>query len=186
MLRSLVGSEMCIRDRSRHDNKYSDFLARRFFIVFASEKPLSQGRTNQCNVWQLSTWFEHDVKPRMRGECYLIRFADDFICSFQYESDARRYQAVLPKRLGRYSLAVAEDKTKLIRFGRFARDDQSRSGAPETFDFLGFTHYCGLSRQGRFKLKRHTSGKKFRIKLRDMRLWFGKQLSVPVLSLIHI
>ena len=68
----------------------------------------------------------------------------------------------------------------MIRFGRFARDDQSRSGAPETFDFLGFTHYCGLSRQGRFKLKRHTSGKKFRIKLRDMRLWFGKQLSVPV------
>ena len=91
-----------------------------------------------------------------------------------------RYQTVLPKRLARFSLAVAEEKTKLIQFGRFAREDQSRSGAPETFDFLGFTHYCGLSRKGRFKLKRCTSGKKFQIKLRDMRLWFDKQLSVPV------
>ena len=150
----------------------------------ATEEGVPQGASLSpllANVYLhyvLDQWFEHDVKPRMRGECYLIRFADDFICSFQYESDARRYQAVLPKRLGRYSLAVAEDKTKLIRFGRFARDNRSCGGAPETFDFLGFTHYCGLSRKGRFKLKRHTSGKKFRIKLRDMRLWFHKQLSV--------
>ena len=128
----------------------------------------------------LDEWLERDVKPRMKGECYLIRFADDFICSFELHSDAMRYQTVLPKRLARFSLAVAEEKTKLIQFGRFAREDQSRSGAPETFDFLGFTHYCGLSRKGRFKLKRCTSGKKFQIKLRDMRLWFDKQLSVPV------
>ena len=128
----------------------------------------------------LDEWLERDVKPRMKGECYLVRFADDFICSFELHSDAMRYQTVLPKRLARFSLAVAEEKTKLIQFGRFAREDQSRSGAPETFDFLGFTHYCGLSRKGRFKLKRCTSGKKFQIKLRDMRLWFDKQLSVPV------
>ena len=90
----------------------------------ATEEGVPQGASLSpllANVYLhyvLDQWFEHDVKPRMRGECYLIRFADDFICSFQYESDARRYQAVLPKRLGRYSLAVAEDKTKLIRFGR--------------------------------------------------------------------
>ena len=87
---------------------------------------------------------------------------------------------MLPRRLGRFSLAVAEDKTKLIRFGRFARDRHSRGKAPETFDFLGFTHYCGLSRGGKFKLKRKTSGKKFRMKLREMRLWFVQQLSTPV------
>jgi len=130
----------------------------------------------------LDEWFERDVKPRMQGEAYLIRFADDFICCFDRESDARRYQSVLPKRLARYSLSVAEEKTKLIRFGRFARRDNQRlgEGAASTFDFLGFTHYCGQSRAGRFKLKRKTSGKKLRVKLREMRLWFHHQLSTPV------
>jgi len=130
----------------------------------------------------LDEWFDRDVKPRLRGEAYLIRFADDFVCGFELESDARRYQTVLPKRLGRFSLSVAEEKTKLIRFGRFARRDCQRrgEGAPGTFDFLGFTHYCGHSRSGRFKLKRKTSGKKLRVKLREMRLWFHHQLSTPV------
>lgn len=130
----------------------------------------------------LDEWFEQEVKPRLRGEASIIRFADDFVCCFEFESDALRYQAVLPKRLGRYSLSVAEEKTKLIRFGRFARRDHQRrgEGAPSTFDFLGFTHYCGLSRAGNFKLKRKTSGKKLRVKLTEMRLWFHHQLSTPV------
>jgi group II intron reverse transcriptase/maturase len=152
----------------------------------ATEEGVPQGASLSpllANVYLhyvLDQWFERDVKPRMRGECYLLRFADDFICCFQDARDAERYQTVLPKRLGRYSLEVAEDKTKLIRFGRFARASQTRSGAPDTFDFLGFTHYCGLSRAGKFKLKRKTSGKKLRVKLREMRLWFHKQLSTPV------
>jgi len=130
----------------------------------------------------LDEWFEPDVKPRMQGEASLIRFADDFICCFERESDARRYQAVLPKRLARFSLSVAEEKTKLIRFGRFARRECQRlgAGAPGTFDFLGFTHYCGTSRAGRFKLKRKTSGKKLRVKLKEMRLWLHHQLSTLV------
>ena len=74
------------------------------------------------------------------------------------------------------------DKTKLLRFGRFARRDCQRrgEGAPETFDFLGFTHYCGLSRAGRFKLKRKTSTKKLRIKLLDLKRWFNKMLDTPI------
>ena len=70
----------------------------------------------------------------------------------------------------------------MIRFGRFAGRDSQRhgEGAPTTFDFLGFTHYCGRSRAGKFKLKRKTSGKKLRVKLREMRLWFHHQLSIPV------
>lgn len=135
----------------------------------------------------LDKWFERDVKPRMRGESSLIRYADDFIVSFELESDAMKYQSVLPKRLARFSLSVAEDKTKLIRFGRFARRDcQRRSeGAPQTFDFLGFTHYCGTSRAGRFKLKRKTSTKKLRGKLQDLNRWFWKQLSTPILEMWH-
>ena len=135
----------------------------------------------------LDQWFERDVKPRMRGESYLIRYADDFIVGFELESDAVRYQTVLPKRLGRFSLSVAEDKTKLIRFGRFARRDCQRrgEGAPQTFDFLGFTHYCGTSRAGRFKLKRKTSTKKLRVKLLDLKRWFWKQLATPLDEMWH-
>lgn len=130
----------------------------------------------------LDQWFEQEVEPRLKGEAYLIRFADDFVCCFELESDATRYQTVLPKRLDRYSLSVAEEKSQLIRFGRFARRDHQRrgEGAPGTFDFLGFTHYCGHSRAGKFKLKRKTSGKKLRAKLTEMRLWFHHQLSTSV------
>ena len=129
----------------------------------------------------LDEWFERDVKPRLRGEAYLIRYADDFICAFQYESDARRFQAVLRKRLARFSLELAEEKTKLLRFGRFAERDTARlgEGAPSTFDFLGFTHYCGHSRAGKFKLKRKTSKKKLRVKFRDLKAWFRSNLTTP-------
>ena len=98
----------------------------------------------------LDQWFEREVKPRLRGEAYIIRYADDFICAFEREEDALRFQSVLPKRLARFSLELAEDKTKLLRFGRFAARESARrdEGAPGTFDFLGFTHYCGKSRAG--------------------------------------
>jgi group II intron reverse transcriptase/maturase len=130
----------------------------------------------------LDQWFEREVKPCLRGQASLIRYADDFICCFELESDARRYQAVLPKRLARYSLSVAEEKTNLLRFGRFARRDAKRhgEGSPETFDFLGITHYCGRSRAGKFKLKRKTSGKKYRQKVLELRRWFTSQLDVPI------
>ena len=96
----------------------------------------------------LDQWFEQAVKPRLRGEAYIVRYADDFICAFELESDARRFQEVLPKRLARFSLELAGEKTQLLRFGRFARRDCQRrgEGSPGTFDFLGFTHYCGQSR----------------------------------------
>lgn len=130
----------------------------------------------------LDQWFERDVRPRMQGEAYLIRYADDFIAAFELESDARRFQTVLPKRLARFSLQLAEEKTKLLRFGRFARRECQRhgEGAPSTFDFLGFTHYCGTSRAGRFKLKRKTAKKKFKAKVRALKDWFHHHLTTPL------
>ena len=118
-----------------------------------------------------------------------VRFprATRLIVGFELESDAVRYQTVLPKRLARFSLSVAEDKAKLIRFGRFARRECQRrgAGAPQTFDFLGFTHYCGTSRAGRFKLKRKTSTKKLRLKLLDLNRWSWKQLETPIGEMWH-
>ncbi len=132
----------------------------------------------------LDEWFERDVKPRLAGEAYIIRYADDFICAFELESDARRFQEVLSKRLARFSLELAEEKTKLLRFGRFARRDCQRlgEGSPGTFDFLGFTHYCGTSRAGKFKLKRRTAKKKFKAKVRDLKNWFRSTSHDPVVG----
>ena len=130
----------------------------------------------------LDQWFERDVKPRLRGEAYIIRYADDFICAFELERDAERFHEVLSKRLARFSLKLAEEKTKLLRFGRFARQYYQRrgEGAPGTFDFLGFTHYCGRSRAGKFKLKRRTAKKKFKAKVRDLKNWFHQHLTTPL------
>ena len=130
----------------------------------------------------LDLWFEHDVKPRLRGAAYLVRYADDFICAFECESDARGFQEVLVQRLGDFSLELALEKSKLLRFGRFAERESARlgEGRPGVFDFLGFTHYCGLSRAGKFKLKRRTSKKKLKGKLRDFQDWLRSQLTVPL------
>jgi len=130
----------------------------------------------------LDEWFEQTVTPRLSGYASMIRFADDFVCLFERESDAKRFQEVLGKRLGRYSLELAEEKTKLIRFGRFARRDCQRlgEGAPSTFDFLGFTHYCGHSRSSKFKLKRRTATKKFRSKVSELKDWFRSRLTAPL------
>ena len=130
----------------------------------------------------LDEWFEQEVKPRLLGEASIIRFADDFICTFEREADAKRFREVLTRRLGRYSLELAEEKTKLLRFGRFARRDCQRrgEGSPGTFDFLGFMHYCGHSRSGKFKLKRRTSAKKFGVKVRELKDWFRTQLTTPI------
>ena len=130
----------------------------------------------------LDEWFEQQVTPRLRGRASIIRFADDFVCTFEKESDAKRFREVLVKRLGGYSLELAEEKTKLIRFGRFASRDSQRygEGSPGTFVFLGFMHYCGLSRAGKFKLKRRTAAKRFRSKLADLKAWFRSKLTTPI------
>lgn len=156
--------------------------------LFASEGGVPQGSclspllANVYLHYVLDRWFEDDVKPRMAGAAYMVRYADDFICAFQVERDARRFQEVLSKRLGRFSLELAADKTKLIRFGRYAARDSQRAGAgaPSTFDFLGFTHYCGLSRTGKFKLKRCTAKKKFRQKVAALKDWFRANLTTPI------
>lgn len=112
----------------------------------------------------LDLWVEEAVKPRMRGEISLYRFADDFVVCFQYRSDAERFQEVLSKRFAKYGLKLHPDKTRLMAFGRFAEQEARRNGRrkPETFGFLGFTFYCGISRAGRFVVKCKTMSKRLR------------------------
>jgi len=134
--------------------------------------------------YALDEWFAKVVKRDCQGEAYLVRYADDFVACFQYEADARWFRTALEGRLGKFQLEVEPTKTRMLRFGRFAKRDLERRGERvAVFDFLGLTHYCGTSRAGRFKLKWRTSKKRLRVKLHAMREWIRSHLTVPVAEL---
>jgi RNA-directed DNA polymerase len=99
----------------------------------------------------LDKWFEQEVKPRLRGRAYEVRYCDDFILCFQYREDAQRVLRVLHQRFARFGLELHPEKTRLIEFGRYAAAHARRrgEGKPATFDFLGFTHIGARSRKRR-------------------------------------
>lgn len=112
----------------------------------------------------LDEWFEQEVQPRLKGQSFIIRFADDFLLGFTDKEDALRVMEVLPKRMAKYGLSLHPEKTKLISLNEQEQDKQ-------TFDFLGFTHYMGKSLKGNWILKRQTSRKKFKASLSRMKEW---------------
>jgi hypothetical protein len=121
----------------------------------------------------LDEWVETVVKPRMRGEVYLIRYADDHIICFQYREDAERVAETLRKRFAKYGLELHEEKTRLIPFGRFAEENLRRQGQhkPPTFDFLSFTHICTRGRNGKFTVHVRTSRTRMRRAMQRMADW---------------
>ena len=129
----------------------------------------------------LDDWFAKVVRRDAEGQAHLVRYADDFVACFEKESDAVKFRRSLEQRLARFGLELEPTKTRTLRFGRFAARDATRRGErPAVFDFLGFTHYCGQSRAGWFKLKRRTSKKRLRAKLRAVREWIRSHLTLPV------
>lgn len=133
----------------------------------------------------LDVWFEKVVRKRSMGKAYMIRYADDFVCCFQYEQDAIRFYEALGTRLGKFGLTLAAEKTKIIAFGRFAKQDAAKGSKPATFDFLGFTHYCSISHKGKFRVKLRTSRKKFQASLQRMTAWVQENRNRPVGELMH-
>jgi group II intron reverse transcriptase/maturase len=127
----------------------------------------------------LDEWFVRDVQPRMKGKCFLIRFADDFVIGTELEYDAKRVMEVLPKRLDRFKLTVHPEKTKLVRFGKPARGSKA-APASGTFDFLGFTHYWAKSLRGNWVIKRETASKKLRGFMKRMWRWCRKNRHEPL------
>src|SRR2546425_1581876 len=109
----------------------------------------------------LDLWFERVVKPRLRGEAYLVRYIDDFVLCFQYRADALRVQKALGQRLGKFGLTLESSKTKLVEFGRFAQRHASKRGRkrPETIYFLGFTLYCTRNQKGNFRIGMRTESR---------------------------
>ena len=121
----------------------------------------------------LDLWFEKGIKPRLNGEGYYVRYADDFLIMFQYENEAGKVMQALIPRLGKFGLEVAEDKTRILPIGRF-------KGTKEDFDFLGFTFYNTKTRTGKYRVGVRTSKKKLKAKKQAVKAWLKTRLTKPV------
>lgn len=118
----------------------------------------------------LDMWFDKIVKKRCKGEAYIVRYADDFVCLFQYENEANEFYQALNERLKKFNLELSEDKSKIIRFGRFAKQN-SKDGNTEKFDFLGFTFINGETLTGKYRIIYRTSKKKMKAKKQSVKEW---------------
>jgi RNA-directed DNA polymerase len=127
-------------------------------------------------------WVEQWRGHQARGDVIVVRYADDWVAGFQHRADAERFKRAVEQQLGQYGLQLHPEKTRLIEFGRFAREDRRRRGQskPETFDFLGFTHCCGQTQQGKFMVLRLTSAKRLRAKLHAVKDELRKRMHRPI------
>ena len=172
-----------------HDIKDKNFLryVKRFLIggvmegtkLMDSDKGTPQGGlispilANVYLHYVLDLWFEKAIKPRVKGEAYYVRYADDFLIMFQYREEAEKVLAVLGKRMGKFALELAEDKTRIVPVGRNSKKE-------DRFEFLGFEFYNTKTRVGTWKLGIRTSPKKLKLKKTALRQWIREQLAMPL------
>lgn len=128
-------------------------------------------------------WADRWRRHHAQGNVIFVRYADDIVAGFEYEADAKRFHAVAQQLMEQFALSLHPEKTRLVEFGRHAAENRTKRGLgkPETFNFLGFTHICGRSRQGKFQLKRKTRRDRLRDRLKKIReeLRRRRHLSIP-------
>ena len=155
----------------------------------ASEEGCPQGSSISpllANIYLhyvLDLWVQQWRQRHARGDVIIVRWADDFVVGFQYQDDAERFKEQLSERLRRFSLELHPEKTRLIRFGRFARRDCQRfdgQSKPATFNFLGFTHYCGVNQNGKFLVGRVTQRKRMTSKLHEVKAALREHMHQPI------
>jgi group II intron reverse transcriptase/maturase len=144
-------------------------------VVDGKSMQVSQSGTPQgniispllCNVYLhhvLDEWMDKTIRPLLKGEIYIVRYADDFVIGFENEEDAIRVCRTLPKRMNKYGLTIHPEKSKLIKFTPWGE-----GGKAPTFDFLGFTHYWAKSQRGKWVVKRKTRQKKMQAVTKGLR-----------------
>lgn len=131
----------------------------------------------------LDIWFDKVVKKDCEGEAYIIRYADDFVCMFQNENEAKKFYTDLKIRLAKFGLEIAEDKSKIIRFGRYAKQNEP-GGETETFDFLGFMHINGKTRAGKYTVAHRISRKKMKVKRARIKEWLKYNIRDKIPNII--
>lgn len=157
-------------------------------VVTVSETGTGQGSvaspllSNVYLHYVFDLWAERWRRRQATGDMIIVRYADDIIIGFQHEGDARRFWDAMRERLMEFSLSLHPDKTRLIRFGRFAAVQRAERGLgkPETFTFLGFTLICGQTRHGRFALQRKTRGDRMRAKLKEIKKELRRRMHQPI------
>ena len=135
----------------------------------------------------LTLWFKLVVQREMQGECFLVNFADDFVAGFQYKWEAENYYKLLKERMEKFGLQLEDSKSRLLQSGAYIARAKQKSGECirlQTFDFLGFTFYCGRSRKGMPYIMPKTSSKKFRQKIRDIKVWLYANRDQPLKKLM--
>jgi RNA-directed DNA polymerase len=126
----------------------------------------------------LDLWFEKKIKPKSEGRVYLCRYADDFVCLFQFQRDAERFYRELPERLAKFGLEVSKEKTRIISFSKFRIEENSR------FEFLGFEFSWGRTKTGKPLIRRRTSRNKLRRSLVNLKEWLKENIKLRVKELI--
>jgi len=165
------------------DKKFNRYVVRflKAGIMEGTERHKSDKGTPQGGVispilaniylhYVLDLWFEQYVKIKSKGEAYLVRYADDFVCCFENDEDAKVFYEELKERMKKFDLELSEDKSKIIRFGKDSDNN-------EKFDFLGFTHINGINRQGKYKLIHKTSKKKTQAKKIAVKEWIKENIT---------
>lgn len=164
-----------------HDKTFMRYIVRMFKAGVLSEGDLQMSNEGVpqgsicspvlANIFAhqaIDVWIKEVVKPSCKGDVRLFRYADDFVICCQKTEDAKWINEALDKQLTKFKLKINEEKTKLVRF---SKKEAARGNRQESFDFLGFTFYLGKSKKGHRIPKVKTSGKKFRAKLKNVRIW---------------
>ena len=149
----------------------------------AVRKDREQRMTSLWHHYVLDLWIDQWRRKQAKGDVIVVRYADDFVMGFQSESEARTCLQQLRERLAAFNLELHPEKTRLIEFGRYATANRKRGGKgkPETFNFLGFTHYCAKTRtRGRFIVGRKTESKRMQAKLRELKAELRRRMHAPV------
>jgi len=157
-------------------------------VVTVSEVGTGQGSVISpllANIYMhyvFDLWANRWRRREAQGDMIVVRYADDFVVGFEYESDARRFWDALRARLEEFALSLHPDKTRLIEFGRHAADRRARAGLgkPETFKFLGFIFICGKSHRGQFVVQRKTRRDRMQVKLKEVKEELRKRMHQPI------